>query len=235
VDASISRSFQFDYVIFDALFLLIFVVCLFRQRRFAALLSGLFAAVVFYAVDAVFWTRYGIREYSISEAWMRPPLDFMMDVSYGIITFGWLWVILERRSTRDVLFWTLLVFGGWLLVPLLSFSIPLRDDAVLTVRHMQGQLSYHVLIVAVGYLLLAILKYPLSTILYVFWAGCMLSFMMEASLMVSGIRPWNPVLLGYETLFLYNLGVPFFFVFFDKVFVARSAGPASAALSRRPG
>jgi hypothetical protein len=61
------------------------------------------------------------------------------------------------------------------------------------------------------------LGYDGKTLLYVFWVGCTLAFMMEFALLVSGIRSTNFALLVYETLILTNQGVPYLYVIRDRI------------------
>jgi hypothetical protein len=136
----------------------------------------------------------------------------MMDVSYGIIAFSWVWLAFERRSARDVAFWTILLFAGWLAIPFVSRWVPLVDDPITTVRHMSSRVWLHIAVVIAGYAALIALGYELKTIAYVFWVGCMLAFMMEFSLLVSGIRVPSLSLLVYETLILTNQGIPYLYV-----------------------
>ena len=68
-----------------------------------------------------------------------------------------------------------------------------------------------------GYLLLILLKYNYKTILFIFWVGTMLSFMMESYLLFTRIRPSGYDLLLYDSLILTNQGVPYLFVIFDKI------------------
>jgi hypothetical protein len=144
----------------------------------------------------------------------------MMDVSYGIVAFSWVWIAFERKSWQDVAFWTMALFAGWLIVPVASGLLALNDDPVTTVRHMRGQVWLQIVAVVVGYALLVALRYEFRTILYVLWIGCMLTFMMEFSLLVTGIRPANMRVLVYETLILTNQGVPYVYVIWDRILPA---------------
>jgi len=56
-----------------------------------------------------------------------------------------------------------------------------------------------------------------KTILFVFWVGFMLSFMMESYLLFTNIRPSGFELLLYDSLILTNQGIPYLFVIFDKI------------------
>jgi hypothetical protein len=220
IDHNITRRFEFDYLIFDALFLAVYVVALIRAKRHVPLKAGLGFVLPIYLIDAVIWTALGVREYGISAPWMKHAVDFMMDVSYAIVAFSWMWIAFEKRSLRDVALWTMGLFAGWLLVPVLSRIFHVNDEPIVTIRHMESQVWLQILAVIAGYVVLLVLKYDWRTILYVFCVGCTLSFLMEFSLMVTGIRPPNAELLAYETLILTNQGVPYVYVIWDKILPA---------------
>ena len=217
INEDIARRFEFDYLLVDALFLAIWIMLLIRKQRFGALKAGVICGIVFYVIDGVIWTASGVREYEMSAAWVKFPVDFMMDISYGIVGFGWAWLALERRSTSDVAFWTVVLFLGWLAIPFVSQSIHLIDDPITTVRHMSSRVWLHVAVVIAGYAALIALGYELKTVLYVFWVGCMLAFVMEFALLVSGIRSTNWSLLAYETLILTNQGIPYLYIIKTRI------------------
>ena len=223
IDHSISRSFQFDYIICDAVFLVIFVTLLVWQKRHAPLVVGVVSGVVFYIIDGVIWNATGVREYEISAAWIKHPVDFMMDFSYGVVAFSWAWIMFENRSKTDIAFWTILVFGGWLVVPVVSSLVHLNDNPISTVRHMESQVGFQLGMVIVGYLLLVVLRYDLGKIVYLFSVGCLLGFMMEFPLVVTGIRPAGVDLIVYETLVLFNQGIPYLYLIYDKLIPALRA------------
>ena len=220
IDHSITRHFQFDYLILDAVFLAVYVLILARQRRYAALRAGIICGLLFYLIDGVIWYQTGVREYALPAPWVKHPTDFMMDISYGIVGFGWVWIAFERRSRRDVAFWTVLLFSGWIAIPVLSKLIPLMVQPIMTVRHMQSQVWIQIVVVLAGYVMLIVLGYPWRTIGYVLWVGCMLSFMMESALLVSGVRPPSIKVLIYETVILTNQGIPYLYVIRDKILPA---------------
>jgi hypothetical protein len=233
LNQNVARNFEFDYILFDALFLAIWVALLIWQKRFGPLKAGLILAVIVYLIDAIIWTRTGVREYGIPAPWFKHPVDFMMDVSYGIVAFSWVWIAFERRSFRDVAFWTILLFVGWLILPFASRWISLVDIPIMTNRHMSSRVWLHVTVVVVGYVALIVLGYDWKTILYVFWAGCMLAFAMEFPLFVSGIRPTGVTFLIYETLILTNLGVPYLYIIETKILplLSRRLAARKAAVS----
>ena len=217
IDHDITRHFEFDYLIFDAVFLALYVTLLIVEKRVVPLKAGLICAVLIYIIDGIIWTATGVREYGISAPWMKHVVDFMMDVSYGIVAFSWVWIAFESKSARDVFLWTAMLFAGWLLVPFASTLVDLYDAPITTVRHMESQVWVQILVVIAGYATLVALKYDLKTLLYVFWIGCMLTFMMEFSLFISKIRPPNVKVLIYETLILTNQGIPYVYVIWDRI------------------
>ena len=85
IDHSITRHFEFDYLVFDALFLVVYILALIRAGRVVPLKAGLGFVVPIYFIDGVIWTALGIREYGISAPWMKHAVDFMMDISYAIV------------------------------------------------------------------------------------------------------------------------------------------------------
>jgi hypothetical protein len=220
INRDITRNFQLDYIIFDALFLAVYIALLISNRRYAALKAGIVCGILVYIIDGVIWFALGIREYGLTAPWIKHPTDFTMDVSYGIVAFSWVWIAFEKKSYADVAFWTVLLFAGWLAVPLASRSLSLDDTPITTVRHMHRQVWLQIAVVVVGYALMALLKYNWGTILYVFWVGAMLAFMMEFSLLVSGIRPPDVRVLVYETLILTNQGTPYLYVLWVRILPA---------------
>jgi hypothetical protein len=103
------------------------------------------------------------------------------------------------------------------MIAILSQILPLNDSEIITIRHMKHLRVVEISTVFVGYLLLVLLKYHYKTIIYIFWIGTMLSFMMESYLLFTKIRPSGFDLLLYDSLILTNQGIPYLFVFFDKI------------------
>jgi hypothetical protein len=227
INENITRRFEIDYLLFDTLFMAVWICLLLRHKRRGPLLVGLVCGLVFYAIDGIIWTAAGVREYELPAAWLKFPVDFMMDVSYGIVGFGWAWIAFERKSVRDVVFWTVVLFGGWLMIPFASRWIPLIDAQVTTVRHMASRVWLHIAVVVIGYAALLALGYSFKQVRYVFGVGCMLAFMMEFALLVSGIRTFNLSLLAYETLILTNMGIPYFYIIGDRILPLLSSKAAA--------
>ena len=210
---NVTRIFDIDYIIFDFILFLGFLVALFYTKSWFPLAASAVCSTIITLIDGVIWFGAGIRE--ITSPIPLFYVYFMMDISYGVLAFSWMMIMLEKRENR--VFWTTFLFAGWLIVPILSNLIPLYDVEITTVRYMASIRWWEIIIAAVGYILLIVLKYDYKTILYVFGVGCMLGFMMEFSLWVTGIRPSGLDLLIYDTIVLINQGVPYVYVFLDKI------------------
>ncbi|MHA1145487.1 MAG: hypothetical protein ACTSRW_12165 [Candidatus Helarchaeota archaeon] len=228
----IIRNFQADYILFDFIFLCIYVGFLVYKKKWWPLIFGGICGIMIYTIDAVIWTSTGIRTMAIPP--LVPPfipqpfnlifskflVDFMMTLSYGMVSFSWMIIMFERKSNKEVISWTALVFLGWMLIPLFMYLVPVHDLIVYTNRHMTSIQWVEILIVIVSYVLLLVLKYDYKQVSYLFLVGCTLSFMMEFPLFIFGIRPFGLAglfILVYDTFILYNQGVPVLWVFWDKV------------------
>lgn len=245
----VERMFQYDYIFIDALLLVIWLLFIIRYKKWKALKVSIMFSVLVYFIDAIWWwnspwgTGGFIREYWLGtpETYVQHPLDpsmllnllkfgsdFMMTISYSLYAFTWLWIIfenIEKKDVEEIVLFTTLFFGFWMILPWISILLPINDLPVRTVRHMDTQLIIWIVNVFVGYLLLSIMygtnlfksKDP-KTILYVFVIGCTESFFMEFPLFVSGIRPINIWFLIYEIFFLFNQGAPYLYILYDKIF-----------------
>jgi len=244
-----ARNFQYDYIIFDAIFLAIWVTILIIMKKNKPLLAGLGFGSLVYIIDAVWWWNapHGsgtfIREYIIGGIqvphsigtlfFLKCGADFMMTMSYSLFAFAWLWIVFENlketenkdKVLKELILFTSLYFGSWMLTPMLSQLIPLNDVLVETVRHMDTQILIWIVNVCVGYTVLAIIygsgkfgERNLKVIGYVFLIGCTQSFFMEFPLFIWGIRPTGIYFLIYEVFFLFNQGAPYLFIMYDKLF-----------------
>ena len=209
------RIFDLDYLIFDFIFLLTFLFILIKQKKKIPIYVGILCGILFLIIDGIFWWYTGIREIEPSN--VKIYVDFMMDFSYGLLAFSWVMIMFERNNIKEIVLWTLFLYGGWLLIASLSQILPLIDLEIITIRHMQSLRVAEITTVVCGYLLLVILRYNYKTILFIFWVGFMLSFMMESYLLITNIRPSGFDLLLYDSLILTNQGIPYLFVIFDKI------------------
>ncbi len=176
-----TRYFQFDYVLFDAIFLIGWLIILIRNKRWHALSFGVFCSFVTYAIDAFWWWNapYNgtyIREYFIGcyDVHLHPELlalkfacDFMMCISYSLYAFPWMWIMYEyitkstsggglnKEDWKSISFYTLYYFGAWIALPFLMYAIPLNNTIVYTVRHMGTQIIVWIVNPFIGYAILA--------------------------------------------------------------------------------
>lgn len=174
----IIRVFDFEYLIFDLIFFLIFLTALIIKKKKIPIHVGLICGIIFLIIDGMFWWNMGVRE--ISPRKYKFYVDFMMDFSYGFVAFSWVMIMFERNGFKQTILWTVFLYGGWLLATTLSQILPLMDLEIITIRHMRNLRIIEIVTVLCGYTLLIFLKYNYKTILFIFWTGFMLSFMMES-------------------------------------------------------
>lgn len=237
------RTFQYDYIYVDATVLLIWIGVLLWQREYKALAFGAIIAPIIYLIDAVVWwngsagSHYPlgthIREYWIGNTYVSRPLgdlwlrkfgaDFMMTISYALYAFTWLWIVFReirhgRPFGKITVFWTVIWFIFWLLVPAISKALPLDDTPVVAVRYMYGQFSLWLANLLVGYACLAfVYRHRLRWVGWLFLVGVSGSLIMEIPLYVFGIRPTSFLFLLFEGVFLLNQGIPWLFLLTDKL------------------
>ena len=241
------REFEYDYIFFDSIFLAIWIAILFKYKKWKPIKFGIFTGFILYFIDCIVWFNVSagsnypsgtfLREYRIGGVYMPRPLgdyfwikfgaDFMMTFSYAMFAFGWLWIMFEnfvKRNSKEILMFTVVFFTSWLLIPFLSFGIPLNDTLVESVRYMDTQMVVWMVNFLVGYLILYLIygtnkfgsKNP-KLVLYVFIVGCIGAFFMEFPLLISGIRPTGILYLSFSTILMFNQGAPYLYIAYDKV------------------
>jgi len=241
------RKFEYDYVFIDGIFLAIWLGVLIKYKKWAPIKFGVITGFLIYTIDAIAWFNISagsnypsgtfIREYWIGGIYIPRPLgdyfwikfgaDFMMTFSYSMFAFGWLWLMFEnfvKKNTREIVLFTSLFFGFWLITPFLSYWLSIDNTIVDTVRYMDSQLVVWFVNIVVGYSLLFLIygtnkfghKKP-KIILYVFFIGCVEAFFMEFPLLISGIRPTGVFYLLFSTVIMFNQGAPYLYILYDVV------------------
>jgi hypothetical protein len=89
---------------------------------------------------------------------------------------------------------------------------------------MDSQMVIWIVNFLVGYFILFLIygtdkfksKNP-KIVLYVFIVGCLGAFFMEFPLLISGIRPTGIFFLIYDTILMFNQGVPYLYIAYDKI------------------
>lgn len=216
------RNFSGDYILFDVVFMIVFLTLLIRYKKKVPLIAffvgGLF---INFLVDWGIWFHTGIREVSLPLTWNIPLFFIWFSLSYGI-EYAYVFLMFEKKSNK--LAWTTIIFIGWILVAFLSQIFTINNAQISLVRHMQDFRIFEVLIFLIGYSLLFIFKYDWKKILYLFFIGFLIHFMMEFSLFITRIRPGSFLILFENSLFEFNMGVPFFYLLYDK-FLKKMSSP----------
>jgi len=241
------RRFQYDYIFIDGIFFIVWLGLLFKKKKWKPIKFGIITSILVYLIDAVFWWNLPananytlgttIRQYWIGGVevpktysqyfWAKAGADFMMCISYSMFIFPWLWIVFEnfvKKNRKEILLFTGFFFFAWLLIPFISFWLPINDTIVETVRHMDTQMIVWIVNVIVGYSILTLIygtnkfgKKNLKFILYVFIIGSLGSFFMEFPLFLTGIRPTGVEFLIFEIFILFNQGAPYLFIAYDIV------------------
>jgi hypothetical protein len=174
-----------------------------------------------FLVDWGFWLHTGIREISLPpnflglpEFWSTIIFFLWFSLSYGV-EYAYIFIMFEKKSNKFG--WTALVFFGWIIVGLLSQLLPINNSSINLVRHMGPGRFIEIGILIIGYTMLFLLRYDWKKIAYLFFIGFMIHFMMEFSLLITGIRPGSLPVLIENSLIEFNMGIPFFYLIYDKV------------------
>jgi hypothetical protein len=210
------RTFGIDYIFFDLIFVALFLFLLIKFKKKIPLLVFFIGGLgINFLMDWGIWLHTGIREISLPANFFGGIFLFFLwfSLSYGV-EYAYVFLMFEKKSNK--LGWTLLVFGGWLLVAFLSQFFSVNDALITTVRHMGDLRFLRIILVLVGYSLLFIFRYDWKKISYLFFIGFLIHFMMEFSLFVSGIRPGSFPILLENSLIEFNMGIPFFYLLYDK-------------------
>lgn len=236
----VERYFQYDYIYFDFIFLIIWIGFLLYKKEYSALLFGFVILPIIYFIDAYVWWTHKIgdvfiREYFINGSqivnngfnysFIKFGADFMMTISYSLFNFVWIWLAFKyfnkykRVFNKEILTYTLLWFIFWMIIPLLSIVFHMNDSVVHSIRHMQSQNLYWVYITTICYLLLFIFsKYNYKLTIKLFFVGMVAAFIMEFSLFFYNIRPNIDLdVFIFDTLFMINQSIPLLYFIF-KIF-----------------
>jgi hypothetical protein len=198
------RTFGVDYIFFDLIFVILFLFLLIRFKKKIPLIALFIGGLgINFLIDWGIWLHTGIREIFLPANFFGGVFLFFLwfSLSYGI-EYAYVFLMFDKKSNK--LGWTLLVFGGWLLVAFLSQFFSINDTLITTIRHMGDLRLLTILLVLIGYSLLFIFKYNWKKIAYLFFVGFLIHFMMEFSLLISGIRPGSLLILIENSLIELN-------------------------------
>ncbi len=212
----VTRTFGLDFIIFDLLFLACWITLLIRKKYYSPIRWGLAGWLIYILIDYLLWYRImGSRHYSGK---LNTELFFAwFCFSPGFVQFSYVIVMFEKRSTREIIFWTVLFYCGWTLVGLMSKWIPLEDTVIRVSRNMgQGNQRWIMGGMALLNLLLGIIlvkwqKISWKDLIYLFLTGTLVEFALEFSLLASGIRleqgQWSFSMMFINALIEFNCGI----------------------------
>jgi hypothetical protein len=238
-ESIVIRIFDIDFMLFDLMFTTIWILFLYKKGYIKPLIFGLFGIMVNMLVDyGVWYSIQGIRTVEGLPFWMSPFAFFVyFSITYGMIEYSYVQVMFSIDSSKEnvkkeMLSWSLLLFGGWLLFGLLSYFIHLNDSEITVQRVMTGQRIFQIYGIIAEYALLVVLaylgKFSLSwrKILYIFFVGFFVHFSMELTLLLSGVRVLNFFNLIFNSIIEFNTGAPILYLLLFAVvpFIEKKIG-----------
>ena len=137
------------YIWLDTAFLILLLVLLLAKKKYAAVLVGLAAGVLYMLVDyGIFHLVCGAR--SISEGYSLFWVLLWMSMSYGFTNFVWIWLWISKD--RRLFEWSLLILLWWFCCPLLAATFG-GDTAPIVIQRTTGAYhGYMAAILFIGYL-----------------------------------------------------------------------------------
>lgn len=219
---------QFDplYMWLDIGFLLIFATLLLIKKKYATLIVGILAGILYMLVD------YGIfnlvcHARSISEGHSLFWVLLWMSMSYGFTNFTWIWLWISKDKHLPE--WSLLILGWWFCCPLITQTFG-RGENMVTIERTTG--SYHgymALILFAGYFMVILWNLTQKNKAYrvhISWImaiGILVQFGWEAGLLLGGVRSAGfaaadklaPLIVN--SLLETNLGMPYIYAIFIAV------------------
>ena len=216
IDHVVARSMHVDFIYFDLMLTALWIAMLVRQKRTRAQVFGLVGFAIVFLADDVLW--YHIQGTRTIMGPIQPDLFLLyFSFTYGVIMFSYAPIMFDRSvGAGEKIFWTALMYGGWLLIAMGSQKIPLDDRVMAIGRDMSGGRIVQVIMAAGGYLALIALKAlrwkrmadPWWFPAYLFLIGILVHFAMESTLWIAGIRPARWDILLFNSLVEFNTGVP---------------------------
>lgn len=218
------RQFYPAYIWLDTAFLIVLASLLLRKKKYATVLVGLAAGVLYMIVDyGIFHLVCGAR--SISEGHSLFLVLLWMSMSYGFTNFAWIWLWISKD--RHLFAWSLLILLWWFCCPMLAETFGFGADPIVIQRTTGAYHGYMALILFAGYLGAVLWNlrhekrsehFPLGWLLAI---GILVQFGWEAALLLGGIRSAGFTSYGDKLITLIvnslletNLGMPYVYALF---------------------
>ena len=220
------RVFDADFILFDLVFTVMWVIILYKKGYIKPLLFGLMGILVNFIVDYGIWySIMGIRTVEGLPSWMSPLSFFVyFSITYGIMQYSYVQAMFTKRldqperEKKERAQISVLLFLGWLIIAYLSVLLPLNDLEITVTRTMTDQRFIEVLVVIVEFALLGFLAHnkkfgiDWKLIGYIFFVGFFVHFSMEFTLFLPGIRKSSIFDLVFNSLLEFNMGTPILYV-----------------------
>ncbi len=221
------RVFDPLYIGLDICFLLVFAGILFYKKKYATLIVGFLAGILYQIVD------YGIfhlltHSRTISEGHSLFWVLMWMSMSYGFTNFTWIWLWISKD--KNLFEYTTLILGWWLCCPLITKTFASGENVITIQRTTGAYHGYMAIILFVGYLILFMWNFSRKNkeekihIPWLLAIGILVQFGWEVGLFLGGIRSaalesvtdkLAPMIIN--SLLETNLGMPYIFLIFIAV------------------
>ena len=209
-----ARTMNSLYIWIDIIFLFLLLGVLLYTKRVQAIIAGLAAGILYFAVDyGIFYQALGTRVVTGAD-----PFWFLLwlSMSYGFTNFVWIWCWLDRDG--HAFEWSAFILTGWLCTALLSQNFGAGFAQISIVR---GTSAYHgvmALLLFVGYGILCVYnirqkdKNKRAPILWILAIGILVQFGWEFVLAITGIRNISLNTIVVNSLLETNMGLPYLYL-----------------------
>ncbi|NWF95217.1 MAG: hypothetical protein HXY34_03660 [Candidatus Thorarchaeota archaeon] len=215
------RTFDLDFIYFDIGLTAVWMLILWRKNRRLPIVFGLMGFVVYLIFDYGIWySLLHTRVFYELPTWLN-PFTFLLYFSftYGMVQFSYVTLILTEQPDRnEIIFFSALLYVGWLAIGLASQLIPMDDAQISIARIMTAQRGIQAVAVAVEYLVLLALAQrgkiglTFQRVVFIFAVGVFVHFSMESTLLIVGVRNFSLFDLLFDSLLEFNTGAPVLYI-----------------------